>query len=287
MDTQSEKEGRWGVLGDSFEALLQVLGMRSSRGRPAPAEQIELLLKEGAASGLFTEAEREMVRRVFRLCHHRARTLMTPMKEIVWLHVSETPDEMREKIKSSPHSRFPVCDGSIDNILGVVQVKDLLLQSYRGEPFGIKGLLRLPLFIYEATAGLKVLEQFKTTGTHIAVVIDEFGSILGLLTLNDILKAIVGELPTGVDPREPRAVLRADGSWLVDGMLTLDEFEDEIGPPRLPRGDYHTLAGFMVTHLGRIPRVSERFEWGGLTFEVVDLDGHRVDKILVSPARGS
>jgi putative hemolysin len=171
--------------------------LRRLSSRPSTEEEIQDLLKEGMQAGIFEEAEHEIVTRVFRLGDHRASALMTPMREIVWIDIADSPDEIRRKIKESPHSRFPVCEGCIDNILGIIHVKDLLIQSFSGQPFGIKGLLKMPLLIYEGTPGLKVLELFKKSRMHVAVVLDEYGSIRGLLTLTDILEAIVGDLPTG------------------------------------------------------------------------------------------
>ena len=267
--------------------MLRALGIGKDDEPISPEDQIALVLKAGANAGLFENLEHEMVRRVFRLGRQRAGVLMTPMKEVVWLDVSEPPDEMMRKIRESPHGRFPVCEGSIDAILGVVQVKDLLIQSFSGKPFGIKGLLMLPLFLYEGTPALKVLEMFKETGTHIAVILSEYGSVVGLLTLNDILKAIVGEMPTDGDAVKAKAERREDGSWRLNGMLTLDEFSDVTGLRNLPSGDYRTLAGFVVSRLGHIPVVSEWFDWNGFRFEVADIDGHRVNEVVVARLAGS
>ncbi len=263
--------------------MLGMIGVRPPGEGLSPEERLLGLVDEGAWGGVLGGAELEMVRRVFRLGRRSAGALMTPMKEVVWLDVADTPELMRRKIRESPHSRFPVCDGGIDFVLGVVDVKDLLIQGFAGKPFGIKGLLKIPLFLYEGATGLKVLEAFKETGTHIAVILSEYGSVVGLLTLNDILKAIVGDLPTDAEPAGTRAVRRQDGSWLLDGRLTLDEFRDAVGGASLPGGDYRTLAGFIVSRLGHIPAASERCEWGGFRFEVAGMDGHRVDSVVVTP----
>lgn len=207
---------------------------------------------------------------------------MTPRTEVIWIDVADSPDELRRKITESPHSRFPVSDGTLDNVLGVVQVKDLLIRGFSGRPYDFKGLLIVPLLIYEGMNGLKVLEMFKNTGTHIALVLDEYGSVEGLLTLNDILEAIVGGMPSEPEADDPMAVQRSDGSWLLDGMLSIDEFDDLFEPIRLPEGDYQTLAGFVVTKLGRIPTVTDSFVWGELKFEVMDMDANRVDRLLVA-----
>jgi putative hemolysin len=271
------------LLNSTIAVVLRRLGIRPTADPRVTEEEIQVLLKEGIQAGVFEEAEHEIVKRVFRLGHHRASELMTPMNELVWLDIADSPDEMRRKITESPHSRFTVCEGCIDNILGIVQVKDLLVQSFTGQPFGIKGLLKMPLLIYEGTPGLKVLEMFKKSGMHVAVVLDEYGSVRGLLTLTDILEAIVGDMPVGEDLDEPKAVQRQDGSWVLDGMLAVEEFKDLLGIDELPEGDYQTLAGFVIKQLGRIPTAADRVEWGGYSFEVVDMDGHRVEKILVAP----
>jgi putative hemolysin len=208
---------------------------------------------------------------------------MTPRSDVVWLDVADSPDVIRSKIISSHHTRFPVCDQSLDNLLGIVQIKDLLPEDTSLEPFRIKGRLTLPLFIYEGTRGLKTLESFKKSSSRVAVVLDEFGTVLGLVTLSDILQAIVGDMPVKPQSQEEAAaVQRADGSWLLDGRMVLDEFRELFGLSSLPEGDFHTLAGLVVTQLGHIPRVAETFECFGLKFEIVDMDGNRVDRILIS-----
>lgn len=270
------------LLSGSTEIVLRLFGVRSYTEPLVTEEEVRAMVKEGTQAGVFEEAEHEMVKRVFRLGDRRASSLMTPRTEIVWLDVADSPEEIRRKITESPHSRFPVCEESIDRVLGVVQVKDLLVRGFAEKPFDLKGILNMPLFIFEGTPGLKVLEMFKKSGTHFAVVLNEYGSVEGLLTLNDILEAIVGDMPTGEDEADPKAVEREDGSWLLDGMLTIDEFRDIFETTRLPEGDYETLAGFVISRLGRIPSATDRFDWDGLRFEVVDMDGNRVDKVLVA-----
>lgn len=272
------------LLSGSTEIILKLLRIRPSAVSSVTEEEVRDLVKEGAQAGVFEEAEHEMVKRVFRLGDKRAAALMTPRNDVVWLDVADPPDVIRRKITESPHSRFPVCEGALDSILGIVQVRDLLVQGFGGQPLDFKGLLNMPLFLYEATRGLQVLEMFKSSGTHFAIVLDEYGLVEGLLTLNDILEAIVGDMSSEAEVGDRRAVQRPDGSWLLDGMLSIDEFQDLFEPVHLPEGDYETLAGFVLTRLRRIPSVADRFEWGGITFEVVDMDGKRVDRLLV--ARG-
>jgi putative hemolysin len=271
------------LLSGSLASVLRRLGRRLASSKE---DEIQVLLKEGIEAGIFEEAEQEMVTRVFRLGDYQANALMTPMNEIVWLDVGDTSDVMKRKITESPHGRFPVCEGSIDNILGIVQVKDLLIQSFSGESFSIKGLLKMPLLIYEATPALTSLEMFKKSGMHMAIVLDEYGSVRGLLTLNDIFEAIVGDMPASQEPEEPKAFQRPDGSWLVDGRLSIKEFEDLLGIAELPEGDYQTVAGFVITQLGCVPSTGARLERSGYSYEVVDMDGRRVDKVLVTPPAG-
>jgi putative hemolysin len=275
------------LLGGSTDFILWLFRIRRSAESSVTEEEVKALVKEGAQSGVFEQAEHEMVKRVFRLGDKRAAALMTPRNEVVWIDVADPPEEIKRKITESPHSRFPVCEGELDSVLGIVQVKDLLVHGFVGQSFDIRGLLGVPLFIYEATPGLKVLEMFKSSGTHFAIVLDEYGLVEGLLTLNDILEAIVGDMPDEDEVGDQRAVKRPDGSWLLDGMLSIDEFQDLFEPVNLPEGDYETLAGFILTRLGRIPSVADRFEWGGITFEIVDMDGNRVDRVLVARADGS
>jgi putative hemolysin len=272
-----------GFLSAGTGLMLRVLGVRPRPEPPVTQEQIQVLIQEGAKAGVFEEGEHEMIKRVFRFCDRRARALMTPRNEIVWIDPSDPPDEIRRKIVSSSHTRFPVCDQSLDNLLGVVEVKNLLGQDPNVEAFRVKGRLTLPLFIYEGTRGLKILEMFKKSPSRVAVVLDEYGTVEGLLTLTDILEAIVGDMPATAEDEDPPTVRQPDGSWLLDGRLPLDEFRDLFELSSIPEGDFHTLAGLVVTQLGHIPRVAESFDAWGLHFEVVDMDGNRVDRIRVKP----
>jgi putative hemolysin len=264
-------------------SVIRRLGLRPSLDLKEQEEEIKALLREGLQAGVIEESEQQIVERVFRLGDHRASDLMTPMTEVVWLDVADSADEMKRKISESPHSRFPVCEGSIDGILGIIQSKDLLVQSFRGQPFGIAGLLKMPLLFYERTPGLKVLEMFKSSDMHFAIVLDEFGSVRGVLTLNDILEALVGDMPDGEEPPPRRFVKRDDGSWLLDGRLSLAEFKDLLAINDLPEGDYQTLAGLVISQVGHIPSPGDRFEWHGYGFEVVEMDSHRVEKVLLAP----
>jgi CBS domain containing-hemolysin-like protein len=269
--------------------VLGFVGLRPGSGEESlhsPAE-IQLLVDASSKAGLVGETEHDMVDRVFHLANQRVYAVMTPRTEIVWLDLEDSSQQIHHKVTESAHSHFPVCQDSIDNLLGVVQAKELLAQTLVDQPVDLKTFLRQPLYVPEITSVLKVLELFKRSVTHIAFIVDEYGVIQGLVTLNDILEAIVGDIPSPEDLAEPEAVQREDGSWLLDGMLPLDEFQKLFQIPRLSAAEganYHTLGGFMMMHLGRIPAAADQFEWSGLRFEVMDMDGNRVDKVLVIPA---
>ncbi len=264
--------------------LARLLGVRSRTHRPVTAEEIKGLLWEGTKAGVFKEEEYDIFQRVFRFCERRGRVLMTPRDEVVWIDLADSPEEVRRKVVGSPYSQFPVCDQSLDHLLGIVQLKDLLAQSSGGPTFQVKGLLTLPAFIYEGTRGPQIVKILKKASAHTAVVLDEYGSVVGLITLSDLLNALLGELPEGNGEEvAPGSVQRADGSWLLDGRLPLDEFQELFDLAELPRGDFHTLAGLVITQLGHFPRISESFNLLGLRFEVVEMDAQRVNRVLVSP----
>jgi putative hemolysin len=276
------------VLDLSTDAILRVLGMRPVAEPPVTEEEIRALIAQGTQAGMFEEAEQEMVERVFRLGDRRVSAVMTPRTEIVWVDSDDSLEEIQQTIAQSTHSRILVAQGSLDDVLGVVHAKELLLPLLRGEPLDLTATLRQPLYVPESMRALEVLELFKQSATHIALVIDEYGGVQGLVTPSDILEAIVGDLPEPGEQVDPLAVQREDGSWLLDGMLSIDDFKELFHLGRLPdedQGVYQTLAGFVIMQLGRIPVVSDHFEWGGLRIEVVDMDGNRVDKILAHPQR--
>jgi len=274
------------LLSLSTELVLRILGTRPSTEPPVTEEEIKVLLEQGTEAGVFQEVEQDMVESVLLLDERRVASLMTPRPEIAWLDIDDPPEEIRRKLIASPYSRFPVCQGSLDNVLGEIEARDLLARSLCGEPFDLRAMLRKPLYVPETMPALKVLEAFKKSGTQIALVVDEYGSIQGLVTLKDILEAIVGDIPSAEELAEPQAIQREDGSWLLDGMLPIEEFKELLGIDELPgegQGLYQTVAGFVIAQLGRIPVAADHFEWGGLRFEVMDMDGNRVDKVLVTP----
>jgi putative hemolysin len=203
---------------------------------------------------------------------------MTPRTEIVWLDIKDGPDVIRSKIAENDFSRFPVCQDSLDMILGIIKARDLLVPSLGNEPLALKDKLRPALYIPETTFASRALEIFKEQNRELMLVIDEFGSLQGLLTLHDIIEEIVGDFDL-----EAQATQRQDGSWLLDGMLPIDDFKEIFKSKILPHEEeYETLSGFVMMSLGRLPQATDQFEWSGLRFEVMDMDGRRVDKVLVT-----
>ena len=268
----------------STNLVLRLIGIRPSNEPPVTEDEIHVLLDQGTQAGIFEEAEQDMVAGVFRLNDRRMYSLMTPRTEILWLDVRDTTNEILKKLGEGPYSRFPVCQGSLDNVLGIVKARELLTRSLAGDPIHLKECLSPALFIPETTFASRALEIFKESNKELVLVIDEFGGVTGLLTINDVLEEIVGDIEVG----EPQATQRQDGSWLLDGMLDIDEFKELFHLGLLPNeNDYETLAGFVMTSLGKIPQATDQFEWEGLRFEVVDMDARRVDKVLVTtlPAR--
>ena len=268
----------------STDMVLRLIGIRPSNEPPVTEEEIHVLLDQGTQAGVFEEAEQDMVAGVFRLNDRRVYSVMTPRTEILWLDVRDTTDEILKKMADGSYSRFPVCQGSLDNVLGIVKARELLTRSLAGEPIHLKECLSPALFIPETTFASRALEIFKESDKELVLVIDEFGGVTGLLTINDIIEEIVGDIEIG----EPQVTQRQDGSWLLDGMLDIDEFKELFHLGILPNeDDYETLAGFVMASLGKIPSASDQFEWEGLRFEVMDMDARRVDKVLVTtlPAR--
>jgi putative hemolysin len=274
------------LLSASTELVLRILGIRPSEEPQVTEEEIRILIEQGTEAGTFEEAEQDMVERVFRLGDRPVSSFMTPRPDIVWLDLEDNPEENRQKMSENGYSRYPVCQGGLDHVLGIIPVTDLLARSFRNESLDLTVGLRQPVFVPESTRGLKVLELFKQTITHMALVVDEYGVIQGLVTLNDIMSEIVGDVPAGPGEDDPQAVQREDGSWLLDGMLPVDEFFELFEMEEWEsdeRGSYQTLGGFVITHLGRIPAAADHFEWQGMRVEVMDMDGNRVDKVLVVP----
>ncbi|MEN9870162.1 MAG: hypothetical protein RLZZ171_1150 [Cyanobacteriota bacterium] len=273
------------VLGMSTDLLLNLLEIKASEEPSVTEEEIKVLIRQGAESGMFEESEQEMVERVFRLGDRSVKSLMTPRTEIVWLDLESPVSLTLQKVNDSNYSWFPVARGTIDECVAIVRGSRLLATQLFNKNTELESLMQSPLYVAESTRTLNVLEKFKQTGIHMALVTDEYGGIEGLVTLTDLMEAIVGDLPSAETQDEPMAIQREDGSWLLDGLLAINEFRDIFRNESLPEmqtHDYHTLGGFVMHSLKHIPHAGEHFEWDGLRFEVMDMDGKRVDKVLVT-----
>ena len=267
------------LLGKLSDFILNLLGIKLGNEPPVTEEEIQLLIDQGTQAGVFEEAEHDMVEGVFSLGDQRVYSLMTPRTDIIWLDIEDSPDTIRVKIGENDFSRFPVRQGTLDVILGIVKARDLLSPILSGKQIILKEILRPAFYVPETMQASRALEILKEKGTDMLLVIDEFGGLQGLLTINDILEEIVGEME--ID--EPQATQRQDGSWLLDGMLEVDEFKDIFEFKILPHeNEYETLSGFVMMSLGRVPQVADYFEWNNYNFEVIDMDGRRVDKVLVT-----
>jgi putative hemolysin len=272
------------LLSSSTNLLLRMSRIKPSSEPEVTEEEIKLLIDKGTQAGIFQEFEQDTIERVFRLADRRVSVLMTPRSDIISLDLNESEKEIKGKIAQYKYSFFPVVQDSLDNIVGVIRWKDLLSLSMESKPFDIKGISRKPLFVTEKTPAVKVLELFKITKMHIAFVVDEYGAIQGLVTLDDILGSVfedVEDAPEG----EREIVKREDGSWLIAGSLPLDEFMDYLELGHLDdkeRLGVNTVGGFVMGKIGAVPSEGQHFEWEGLRIEVVDMDERRVDKILVS-----
>ena len=249
-------------------------------------DEIKSYLEQGRDIGVIEESEREMVTGIFRLGDRRVEALMTPRMEMAWIDINAPIEEIWQHIAETPHSRIPVADGDLDKILGYVQIRDLLGKTPKDTDFNLRDYIKEPIYLPENMAALKALDNFQNSGVHLAMVVDEFGGITGMVTDYDILEAIVGEIPEDSMDTDALAVQREDGSWLFDGLIVIDQLKEILDVSTIPgeeRGAFQTLSGFVMSQLGRIPKTGAKFSHGNFTFEVVDMDGRRVDRVLVSP----
>jgi putative hemolysin len=273
-------------LSASTNLVLRLLPMRNPRAAPVTDEEISFMLREGVATGHIPEAETAIVEMALRLGDRRASAVMTPRTQVESLDLDDPEEENRRKIRDSAYSRFPVVQGGSQQVLGIVQAKDLLIAALAGRPFDLRAATRPPLYLPNTVTVLRVLEAFKTSGDPMALVVDEYGDLEGLVTQTDILQALVGDIPGSADA-DQRVVRREDGTCLIDGMVGLDELRQVLGISQLPGedADFHTLGGYVMARLNRVPMVADRVTAAGYRFEVVKMDGRRVDRVLVSPVR--
>jgi putative hemolysin len=270
------------LLEGSTNLVMRALGMRKVHGDHVSEEEVRMLIAEGTKAGVFEPAEKDMMIAVMRLADRPARAFMVPRPDIVWLNLDDSPEETRRKLLESKYSRLPVAKGGLDEVVGVVQRTDLLDLFLEGKPFRLPEVTRQAPVVHDAAPTLKVLQALKESPVHMALVVDEYGALEGLVTATDVLQAIVGEFrEQGVEPALVHR--REDGSWLMDGGLSTHQVQDTLGLADFPTDrSFHTLAGFVLGELEHVPTPGERFDWNGYRFEVVDMDGRRIDKVLVS-----
>jgi putative hemolysin len=260
--------------------FFRIFNIKKSSDDAVTEEEIKTLITEGTEAGTIDEAEQEIIERVFHLGDRNITSLMTHRSDIIWFNLDDSEEKIKEKIFQEPHSVYPICDDDIDNLKGIVSIKDLYISP---DNTLFKEIMKPALFVPENNSAYQLLEKFKQTEQHSCFIVDEYGTILGMVTLNDILEAIVGEMPQP-DFSNYEIQKRDDGSYLVDGQIPFYDFLSYFEKADwLNEGehDFDTLAGFILHELEHIPRAGEKFDWKGFKFEVVDMDGHRIDKVLV------
>ncbi|MCQ3931539.1 MAG: hypothetical protein DPW16_13860 [Chloroflexi bacterium] len=273
-------------IGFTTDIALRLLGVKPSIEPPVTEDEIRILIEHGTQAGVFDEAEQDMVDSILSLDQTRVKELMTPRTKVIWLDVDDSIEANLQKIAGSGFSYYPVYQDSPDNVVGIASVKDMWAKTIKGEKLDLKECLRKPTFVPETVFALKMLDIFQESGEHVALVLSEFGGVEGLVTLIDIMEAIVGDLPSLSEIAEAQPFQRVDGSWLLDGLLSIDEvkemFELEADLQGEENNTFSTLGGFLVMNLERIPKAGDYLESAGLRFEVMDMDGNRVDKVLVT-----
>jgi putative hemolysin len=276
------------VLSLTTEAIVRLIGIRHGKDETPTEEDIAGMIKEGTDAGVFEKTEYDIVSRALRLDDRHLKALMTPRVDLVMIDLEAERAKILDLVADHPYSRFPVYKGDRAHIIGYIMVRDLFAQSVRGgslDAINLEAAVQPLLYVPETVSAMALLELFKKNRAELALIVDEYGDIQGMVTLSDVMGALVGDDVAIGEEHDPDAVQRQDGSWLLDGGMTLDRFRDLLGIgidfPGEETDAYHTLAGFVLFQLGYIPKVGESFEWGGFCFEVVDMDGNRIDRILV------
>jgi putative hemolysin len=272
------------LLSGSTQGILKLLGAHDTGGRGVTEEEIAASLEEGLDAGVIEAHEHQMVRNVFRLDDRQINSMMIPRGDIAWLDIAASREEILAELAEHGHSRYPVCRDGLDDVLGVITAQQLLMQLAARSELSLQEALQPAVFVPETLSGMELLEHFRASAVQMVFVVDEYGVVQGTITLRDVLEAITGEFVTK-ESGDAWAVQRPDGSWLIDGMIPIPEMKDRLELRQLPeedRGRYNTLAGMVMLLLGRLPQTTDVVEWDGWRFEVVDLDGKRVDKLLVS-----
>jgi magnesium and cobalt exporter, CNNM family len=258
-----------------------IFKIRRSKSDAVTEEEIKAMVTEGTEAGTIDEAEQKIIERVFHLGDRNITSLMTHRSDIVWFNLDDNEDKMKQKIIDEPHSLYPICDGDIDQLRGVVSIKDMYITD---DLTAFKNMMQPALFVPENNSAYQVLEKFKESKIHSAFIVDEYGSVLGMITLNDILEAIVGDIPQP-DLEDYEIKKRDDGSFLIDGQIPFYDFLaffEKADWMNEGEHEFDTLAGFILHQLERIPQSGDKMDWRGFNFEIVDMDGHRIDKVLVA-----
>ena len=270
------------LLAGSTRLVLRALGLKDGQARPVTEEEIHALLVEGSESGAIEEEEHDIVRNVFRLDDRQIGSFMVPRREVVSLDLSLPWEENVKRIEDSRHTRYPVVRGGLRDVVGVISARGLLRRALRGQPPQWETDAQPPVFVPESLTGMELLQNFRASGVQLAFVVDEYGEVLGIVTLRDVLEAITGEFRSG-RAEDQWAMMRDDGSWLLDGLMPIPELKDRLGLGALPEEErYHTVSGLLMMLLGRLPQTGDKTDWDGWRFEIVDMDGKRIDKVLAS-----
>jgi putative hemolysin len=276
------------LLSVSTDLVLKFLPGKAIDDRAVLEHEVRGMIRQGAAAGMFHERERDLVDRIFRMADQRVSGLMVPRTDIAWLNADASAERIRVAVATSSFSHFPVCEGGLDQLIGVVHLKDMIKSGLLTQTVSLRVLARKPLFVPESMHALRLIEEFRRSQQHIAFILDEYGVIAGLITLNDLVQSLLGPMSRLGEETEPMAVRRADGSWLLDGSLPIEDLKAMMDIERLPHQDrttFQTVAGFVMTYLGRVPRTGDYFAFDRFRFEVVDMDRHRIDKVLLSFVR--
>lgn len=273
------------LLTSSTNVVMHLFGIKGDAEPNLTEDEIKALISQGAETGAVGATEENIVQRVFQLGDQRVAAIMTPRPDIEWIDVDASEEELREFLASHSHTQFVVCHGGLDEVLGIVRSADLLPLAFKGKRIDLRALVKEALFVPDSMPAVQLLESFRGSHKHVALVMDEYGAVEGLVTVTDLLTAIVGDLPADASEAIGAFVSRADGSWLVDGSAPMEDVTTHFGMDALPEdeaGAYHTIGGFVMARLGRVPKAADVFEWGGMRFEVMDMDGRRIDKVLVT-----
>jgi putative hemolysin len=275
------------LLSASTELVVRLLGIKPTSEPTVTEEEVKILIEQGRETGVFEDVEQEIVERVFRLSDRSVNSVMTHRSELVWLDVEDPLEQNIEKVLTPGQTHFVVCKGELDHVTGVLSAKDLLREYADSGSISIPESLPMPPFLPEGVNALEVVARLRHDKSSVALIVDEYGTIDGMVTLTDVLEAIVGDIPALDEKGEPAATKREDGSWLLDGMMSVDELQMLLDLDELPEDSegYDTVGGLFMAQLGRIPSAGDKFEWHDLRFEVVKMDGYRVDKVRIVPLK--